>query len=529
LIPILPDVIFECMSNHVSRQNNSSIRTWHVIATFLGIALLRFWRLAHWDIWYDEAFSVYMANHLKPLWTGEYSFHPPGFYLLIVPYLKLFNTPFCLRFLPYVFGLATILTAYFFMQRLFDRRTALISMILAGCAPMHVYYSREFRMYAIVGFLYILTWYLLLKMIEKPSFKQTCFYVLSWAAFCYLHYYAVFALAAQALAILFLDVSWKKRWTLWGSMGLSGVLYLPWIGNMLVMTNRLMVKADYWAPEIGIRLPIRIMRVLVTGYEPSRTLANPMVLIVFLAILLSMKVGRYRQNVFLFSAAFLPFILSVVIGSALKFDFLIARYVVFTVVPIYLFVAPGISRQRWFLGISIFLVIFSMESMSLSYQYRNIFHDIHWDNGVRPRKAFKAASDYVMDRVQPGDIIGHACNSSYGPFYYYMYYLNGVYAGRPLDLDGIIIDSYNKGYGMEGMYDNFGDIVPVDVDEFIVGANRLWFIASEWDSNAFGTFSTNYRWDLQYYIESRYPVISKKIFYGVPVLLVDLKHPYLVE
>lgn len=142
-------------------RKNSDI----ILIIILG-AILRFKDLLKFDLWYDEAFTGILMRQ-KP---SEFFYmlakdsHPPLFNLIMKAWTFLFGvSDFSLRFLPFVFGVATVYVVYLIALNLADKETAAISAFLATINPFLISYSIEARSYSFYGLAAAVTFLALLK------------------------------------------------------------------------------------------------------------------------------------------------------------------------------------------------------------------------------------------------------------------------------------------------------------------------------------------------------------------------------
>jgi 4-amino-4-deoxy-L-arabinose transferase-like glycosyltransferase len=115
-------------------------------------------RLIHLDrlgFWYDEGFSVLMVELANPLiWRADV--HPPLYYGLLWAWSTVASGDAWLRALSALFGVATLPVVYALGARLFSRAAGLWAATFLGLMYMHIWYSREARMYALMVLLFSL-------------------------------------------------------------------------------------------------------------------------------------------------------------------------------------------------------------------------------------------------------------------------------------------------------------------------------------------------------------------------------------
>ncbi len=224
-------------------------------------SLLRFAGLGNESIWLDEATSILIARMDLPsvvVWTAA-DIHPPLYYFALHFWLGFGESEFAVRALSAMFGVWTIAIVYALARELFDSDVGLLSALLLALSPMHIWYSQEARMYAMVAAWSLLASYSLVLALRSPAepregrfaalrSSQTRYwlgYLLFSVLALYTHYYALFVLLFQNLFILYwLWRHWAGRstspaqnagrsaspWRRWLLIELViALLFLPWV------------------------------------------------------------------------------------------------------------------------------------------------------------------------------------------------------------------------------------------------------------------------------------------------------------
>ena len=170
-------------------------------------AVLRFHLLGAHSLWIDEAASVRFATlawkpFLRTLWT--YQGNMTLYYFLLRAWIHLGDSEFMVRSLSVLFGVLTIPAMYALGKRLFDRATGLTASALLSVHSFHILWSQQARGYSLLLLLLVLTFYSLVCAME--SHDNTAYWVvfaILAALSVYAHIFAVLALAAPVLSILF--------------------------------------------------------------------------------------------------------------------------------------------------------------------------------------------------------------------------------------------------------------------------------------------------------------------------------------
>ncbi len=139
------------------KKCRSKIAFLGIISGFLSIVFLT---ISKASIWFDEAFSAYIIRfNFAEIWHyTSVDVHPPLYYFLLKIWSVFFgSSDFALRSLSALFGVLTIILAYFLVKRLYNKKIALLAISFLAISPMLIRYSQEARMYTMVAFLSVLT------------------------------------------------------------------------------------------------------------------------------------------------------------------------------------------------------------------------------------------------------------------------------------------------------------------------------------------------------------------------------------
>jgi 4-amino-4-deoxy-L-arabinose transferase-like glycosyltransferase len=136
--------------------------------------------------------------------------NPPLYYVLAWGWSKAFGTgEVGLRSLSALFGTATVLLAYCIGAELASRRAGLIAAALVAVNPMLIWYSQEARSYAVLVFFCAASLLFFARALRPRSGRDLALWALASALALCSHYFAVFAVAIEALWLL---VVLRSRW-----------------------------------------------------------------------------------------------------------------------------------------------------------------------------------------------------------------------------------------------------------------------------------------------------------------------------
>ena len=240
---------------------------WHkVILLLLMLAFaLRVYRLGTQSLWWDEMSTAARAlipfsEMLDNLFAVRN--HVPLYFLLMRPWARLTGqTEFALRFFSVLWGVTGVALTFRLGRRVAGEWVGMLAALLLSVSPLHVWYSQEARMYAMVATLATASALLLLVSLRRQGWRGWIGYGACLLAAVYTHYLALFLLLAHysffALNYRFLKISFR-RWVVVG--GVVALLFLPW-------GAAIMLSGGFVRSPIGWIAPAR-------WYEPFLTLLN---------------------------------------------------------------------------------------------------------------------------------------------------------------------------------------------------------------------------------------------------------------
>jgi 4-amino-4-deoxy-L-arabinose transferase-like glycosyltransferase len=200
--------------------------------TALGIAV-RFASLGVQSYHHDEVITALrvipgsFGDMLHSVRVSESN--PPLYYVLAWSWAKAFGTgEVGLRSLSALFGAATVPVGYLIGRQLATRRAGLILAALIAVNPMLIWYSQEARSYALLVFFGALSIYFFARALNSGRGRDLLFWTLASALALCSHYFAVFAVAIEAVWLL---VALRARWRVVlpavGGVVATGLALLP--------------------------------------------------------------------------------------------------------------------------------------------------------------------------------------------------------------------------------------------------------------------------------------------------------------
>jgi uncharacterized membrane protein len=204
--------------------------------------LLRIVLIGRESYWLDEVLTI--NDSLKPIpdIVGQrWDPHPPLYYLLLHFWLKAGQTEVIARFPSAVFGTLSVLFVYLIGLRLTkNQRLAWLMAMLLAVAPIHIWYSQETRMYALVAMLALASTWLWLLLLQE-GYRHIWLwlaYIVTTSLGLYTHYTMPLIVIGQNLYVI---AAWSSRpekrqerplryWLI--SQLILVLLYVPWLPQL---------------------------------------------------------------------------------------------------------------------------------------------------------------------------------------------------------------------------------------------------------------------------------------------------------
>lgn len=144
---------------------------WLILALILlGAALLRFFWLGSWSFWTDELYTLRLVPNLQILSTGiPDDQHPPLYYLIFRAMLAVRDSDGWLRLPSAAAGWLAVLVMWRIGWALGQPRLGLLAAAFLAFSPLHIWYSREARMYGLASLFWLLSLYYYVCSIRRNS------------------------------------------------------------------------------------------------------------------------------------------------------------------------------------------------------------------------------------------------------------------------------------------------------------------------------------------------------------------------
>lgn len=422
-----------------------SIIIFLIIISIVGVGL-RSYELTARSLWFDEAFSWRLIQFpfSEMIARDATDVHPPLYYILLKLWSVIFATSLIsLRSFSVLFAGFTILAGYLFTSYAMRSQLAgIIAAVLLALSGFQIQFAWEARMYTVGTFLVLLSSWLLLRALRRHSTANWVLYALSISALSYIHYYAFFSIAAQALFIGgYIIVLTKGRlgeilqlrifWLATGSFILAVTLFIPWLPTFLSQNSQ--VQESYWIPGIGgWSIPDTFYRMFApTSGIPNHTGVGWILLAMLpvaatclgwlLLILLIKRSSNTASSVYdatwlIFLSGTIPFVISIILsflGQSLYQD----RFFVFA----HLFIIIGLAVLLSRIPIrSIRIGVITIVFAGFFFAFTSYWSEL----GIKAKPGARRATETMVNQLEPEDKIIVS-----SPFIYFsiLHYINEDY------------------------------------------------------------------------------------------------------
>ncbi len=413
----------------VRRRLEAAAMPLAVAGILLLSALLRLWGLGAKSLWFDEAYSIFIAQQ-PPLeilrLLQAHDTHPPLHYLLLHVWITLFGKGEVAVRLPSVLAsVGAVLLTFLLGRRIAGQRVALLAALFLALSPFQITSAQEARMYPFLTLFAMGSMYSLWLALEEGGRWNWVAYVGSTLLGLATHYFAFLVLLVQAMFVLALhrDRATTRSWL--GAMLLITLLYLPFVPLLVAQ----IATARNWPnirPPFGLPALADLFGLFSFGggsfgmgtYFRRGLLPldqRAPILLPFVALIFAGVAGLdgWRKRTFLSAYWIVP--VAIVSVISLRWNIFYERYFSFVLPPFAVLIAAGVftvanawSRISRVVTATMLIVLAAYMVPALADVYR-----------ARAPYNWRGAAQYVAARVRPNDLLLFIPAFSRIPFDYY--------------------------------------------------------------------------------------------------------------
>ena len=388
-------------------KNKISTRTIHILIIIIGTLFLCASSF-HTNIWFDEAYSVGMANHtLVNIWKiGGNDVHPVLYYWMLRIVNLLTNGSILAYRLFSVLPVALLgILGITHIKKDFGEKTGILFSFFTYFLPMMTVYANQIRMYSWAIYLVtILAIYAYRIYLGQNTKQNWIIFGISSLASLYIHYYGLMAAGLINLFLLIYFIK-NKKWKELKIQIIIGIaqviIYIPWLLALLGQMEN--VSHGFW---IGFTFPNTLYEIIgcqMNGVLNDTTslfigfIANTLLFILLGRIIYKKRKNReinWKPAVFSIIIYFSVIIAALFITAILKTSILYYRYL-FVITGLYIFAISYIlakSENKYLITIVCIVVL----SLGI---YNNILQ-IQDNYAVENSKPLT----YLKENVKDGDV-----------------------------------------------------------------------------------------------------------------------------
>ncbi|PSL93717.1 glycosyltransferase family 39 protein [Pseudomonas sp. R9.37] len=479
-------------------------RLWWVPILALAMAV-RFYGLTASAIWGDEASSLLLSEYaMEDLWFhAAHDVHPPLYFFMLRGWIELFGDGiWSIRGMSALPGAAAVGLGIWLTRQLSTRRAAVLAGVLLALFPTAVRYSQEVRMYSLLAVWLLGATLALVYWVRQPErTRYLAVYVVLMAAGFYTHYFTALCVLVHwaYLGVLCRSQAPGQRLIIrpswWCANALIVVLYLPWLPNLLDLTQhieQLKVGGDIgWEDPVSlISVPSMVWQFMLQdegiGFWPPLFWLFPLLLIAVVGIAAWRDRERYRPACLLALFFLLPLLL--VYGVSFISPVFIERYLTVYALGLPILMALAIDRlpkRLAWLGAALFVLFVGVELLGLK---NNATVDAH--------DQFNVPVEFVNRNYQEDDRIVLSDMLWYLPYVYYDETDAQLQLYTPPKPDGT--PTRPNAYGFGTLVDQDGGRIYLDrLSALPADTHRVWLISSTEMPDEFAPIPADWRQLLQ--------------------------------
>jgi mannosyltransferase len=217
--------------------------------------------MSRWSIWFDEAFSAYIArfNFAEIAHFTALDVHPPLYYWLLHGWVNMFGSnEMGLRSMSLFWAVVAVVGLFILLQRMFrSSRWALAAATCVALSPVLIRFSHEARMYTLVLAIVVWATYCVMRMHESRQNRWWVVYGVLLAAGMYTHYFVALAWLAhwtwrwREVRTGRLQKFWTRPWIYAHMVAIA--LFACWIPTAFVQFTS--IQHGFWIPPVSADTP----------------------------------------------------------------------------------------------------------------------------------------------------------------------------------------------------------------------------------------------------------------------------------
>ena len=447
-----------------------NIKNIHIATIILGIIFI-FIGIFHSNIWFDEAYSVGIANKsFVDIWKiGSHDVHPVLYYwILHIICLCTNGSVMAYRIFSAVCISALGIIGFTHIRKDFGEKTGLLFSFFSYFMPVMCAYAEEIRMYSLAIVLVTILGIYAYRLSKEDNNKNWTIFGIFSLACLYVHYYGLMAAGIINVILLIYLIVKKRKNSIFKILGIGIfqlIAYIPWI--MALLTQMKQVSSGFW---IAFEFPKSLIEISSSQFignidNAGKYIGLTVALVIYAYLIYRIvKTVKEKQDwkpgIWSFAVYMLVIAAAIVITLVLHTAILYYRYL-FVITGLYIFFISyflGKDKNKYIVPtICVATAILGI-----------------WSNTVQIKDAYGKNNmtqfDYLKENVQPDDIFTFEENSfGAGSVVSLQYTDHKQYYYNP------------SNWGVEEAYKAFGNQLKIYTNEdFLNDLNgRIWIVDTE--------------------------------------------------
>ncbi|HAL17229.1 MAG TPA: hypothetical protein DCP32_10915 [Anaerolineaceae bacterium] len=393
-------------------------KLWVFLGAIFILALgLRLYGAGTREIWYDDAFSYFLAKQsLGQIISGTAAdTMPPLYYFLLHYWMKIDESLFVLRLLSVLLSLMTLAMVIDLGRRLAGIEAGLWAGLIVAVAPFQIYHAQELRMYTLLGLAQVSYLWFFVRLQQLGAGNKAGWFwvglVFTGTMAMYSHNLAIFGLILPDFYLL-LKHAWKGVLKLVGVQVVILALAAPWLVMIPGQIDK--IQTAFWTPRPGL---VEVMQAILQAHLflplEGAVLVAGVLLSAWCTVLVAIELWRQRKTpgVGLLSLLALGLPILLFMASYAMRPIFVPRGLILSMLA-YAILGGWMIALRWKKFIGPFLAAAFIGAALISLPAYYSFSEF-------PRSQFKAATEYLRNTTAAGDLILHDNKLSYFPSHYY--------------------------------------------------------------------------------------------------------------
>lgn len=413
--------------NFVKKMRTIPGLDWIILGLGLIVfVVLGFHMISASSIWFDEAFSAYIAqfNLLDIARYTATDVHPPLYYWLLKGWTELFGTTeLALRSMSLFFGATSVSVGFMLVRRLFGRRAAWVSLLFLVLSPMLIRYSQEARMYTLATTIALSATYVLVRAMQSKRRSLWVLYGVLVSLGMWTHYFtalvwlahwawwAIVVAQTGARGKQFMSEFFTKNWIIAHVVAVG--LFLPWLPAMFIQLTGIQ-KTGFWiGPVTADSLTGYVTNVLfyqnhdyATGWY-AVALAIIVAALTVLAFKLYRTLTKQQRQYYLLIAvvAFVPVLLLFAASLPPLASSFVERYLVPAAAAFSLFAGITLALGMEKLKTGWRVAIIALVAVSMMFGISNVYYYGNFNKSSNINVSSGELVKEIQARAQPGEPI----------------------------------------------------------------------------------------------------------------------------